>query len=231
MMKNVILLHGALGAKVELAGLEQALAHQYKVFSLEFDGHGQTPIKNGFSISDFADTLRDFMQANQLEGADVFGYSMGGYVALYLAAEHPGLIGRIVTLGTKFHWTPEAAAQEVRMLNPDVIEEKVPKFAAYLAKLHGADLWKQNMRNTAQLMLDLGNGELLESRFAAIQSPCFIGLGQRDTMVSLEETQHAVHEIPNAVFFSLDNTEHPLAKVDVRILVEKMDEVLNRTTR
>ena len=224
--KNIILLHGALGAKAELAGLHQALALNNNVFALEFDGHGQTPIKNGFSIPDFADNLRDFIQDNNLEGADVFGYSMGGYVALYLAAQQPALISRIVTLGTKFLWSPEAAEQEVRRLNPDMIEEKVPKFAAYLAQLHGTDLWKSNMRNTAQLMRDLGNNELLESRFEAIQNTCFIGLGQRDTMVSLEETRHAVHKMPYASFFSLADTEHPLTKVDTGLLAATIDEVL-----
>ncbi len=225
-MRKLILLHGALGAKAELAALEKALAKNFQVHTLEFDGHGQTAIQAGFSILDFAENLRSFIQANKLEGADVFGYSMGGYVALYLAAEHPGLLGRIITLGTKFHWTPEAAAKEVRMLNPDIIEEKVPKFAQYLAQLHGADLWKENMRNTAQLMLDLGNNELLANRFASIQNPCFIGLGERDVMVPLEETQNAVNKLPNASFFSLTDTEHPIGKVDVELLAGKIMEVL-----
>jgi pimeloyl-ACP methyl ester carboxylesterase len=225
-MRKIILLHGALGASAELVALEKALTEKFDVYTLEFDGHGQTALGKDFSVPHFAENLHAFIEANELHGADVFGYSMGGYVALYLAAEHPNLLGRIVTLGTKFHWTPEAAAQEVRMLNPDIIEEKVPKFAAYLAQLHGADLWKENMRNTAQLMLDLGNNELLASRFSSIQNPCFIGLGERDVMVTLEETQNAVNKLPNASFFSLANTEHPLAKVDVELLAGKIEEVL-----
>jgi pimeloyl-ACP methyl ester carboxylesterase len=51
---------------------------------------------------------------------------MGGYVALKTAVLHPGRIEAIVTLGTKFHWDPENASNEVRMLNPEKIEEKVP---------------------------------------------------------------------------------------------------------
>lgn len=225
-MNKIILLHGALGASAELVALEKALSQNFSVYTLEFDGHGQTEIGKDFSVPHFAENLHDFIEENELHGADVFGYSMGGYVALYLAAKAPEMIGRIVTLGTKFHWTPEAAAQEVRMLTPEIIEEKVPKFAAYLAQLHGADSWKQNMRNTAQLMLDLGNLELLGSRFASIQNRCFIGLGERDVMVTLEETQNAVNRMPNASFYRLANTEHPLAKVDVELLAGKIDEVL-----
>ena len=47
------------------------------------------------------------------------GHSMGGYVALKLALKRPELVDRIITLGTKFNWTPEVAAKEVKMLNPD----------------------------------------------------------------------------------------------------------------
>jgi hypothetical protein len=45
-------------------------------------------------------------------------------------------------------------------------------------------------------------------------------------MVTLEETQNAVNKLPNASFFSLANTEHPLAKVDVELLAGKIEEVL-----
>jgi pimeloyl-ACP methyl ester carboxylesterase len=226
MMNKLILLHGALGAAAELRALQESLAAKHQVYVLEFEGHGQTALRHGFSIPDFAANLRNFIQANELEGAYVFGYSMGGYVALYLAAEAPGLLGRIVTLGTKFHWTPEAAAQEVRMLNPERIEEKVPKFATYLAQLHGAERWKENMHNTAQLMLELGRHELLAKRFATIPNRCFIGLGDRDAMVTPEEMQNAVNQLPKATFFTLHNTEHPLAKVDVQLLAQQLETLL-----
>jgi len=221
-MKKIILLHGALGAKAELLPLQEALSQHFDVYVLEFQGHGSTPIQTVFSIPDFASQLRNFVEENELQGSSIFGYSMGGYVALYLASECPGLLGEIITLGTKFHWTPESTAKEVRMLQPEKIEEKAPKFAAYLASLHGADNWKTQMHNTAQLMLDLGANELLESRFAKIENRCFIGLGTLDEMVTLEETQHVVNRIPNAAFFSMENTLHPLARVDVELLAGRI---------
>jgi pimeloyl-ACP methyl ester carboxylesterase len=225
-MKNIILLHGALGAKTELLPLANTLSEDFQVHVLEFEGHGETPIKFGFSIPHFADNLKTFITDNKFEGADVFGYSMGGYVALYLAANYPELLGDIITLGTKFHWTPEVASQEVRMLNPEKIEEKVPKFAAYLAQLHGADSWKQNMSNTAQLMLDLGNNELLHNLFVQVKNTCHIMLGDADEMVTRDESLKATSAIPNANFQLLENTVHPIARVHVEFLAEKIREVL-----
>jgi pimeloyl-ACP methyl ester carboxylesterase len=225
-MKNLILLHGALGAKTELLPLAKALRHEFQVHILEFEGHGETPFKVGFSIPSFASNLKAFILEHELEGADVFGYSMGGYVALYLAAEQPGLLGRIITLGTKFHWTPETASREVRMLNPEKIEEKVPKFAVYLAQLHGNDTWKTQMLRTAQLMLDLGNNDLLQNRFAQVSNKCYIMLGDSDDMVTKEETENAVSSIPDATFHLLDNTAHPIARVSVDTLALKIRSLL-----
>ena len=44
--------------------------------------------------------------------ADIFGYSMGGYVALHAARRHPERIGSIMTLGTKFAWDTPTAEKE-----------------------------------------------------------------------------------------------------------------------
>lgn len=225
-MNKIILLHGALGAKIELMPLENALAQNFEVHTLEFEGHGSAPLVSGFSIPHFAENLREFIEIKQLHGAAVFGYSMGGYVALYLAAEFPEMVGDVITLGTKFDWSPTTAQQEVKKLNPDAIEEKVPKFAAYLAALHSADRWKTQMKNTAQLMLDLGANELLQKRLASIENRCFIGLGDSDELVSREETLAAVAALPHAQFFTLENTVHPIAKVDFGVLAGKINAIL-----
>lgn len=224
--KKLILLHGALGAKIELLPLANSLKKNFIVHALEFEGHGSSPMKSGFSIPHFAKNLHEFIEENQLHGAAVFGYSMGGYVALYLAAEHTNSLGDIITLGTKFNWMPASAIQEVKRLNPDKIEEKVPEFAGYLAQLHGTDFWKEQMQLTAQLILGLGENELLNKRFSKIKNRCFIGLGELDEMVSQEESFAAVEALPNAAFYELKNTTHPIGKVDADVLAGKITEIL-----
>jgi pimeloyl-ACP methyl ester carboxylesterase len=226
-MKNLILLHGALGSKAELIPLKEALKASYQVHTLEFDGHGTTLVQVGFSIPVFAQNLKTFILDNHLIGADIFGFSMGGYVGLYLAAQNPDLLGRIITLGTKFNWNQETAETESKKLNPEKIEEKVPKFARYLASLHGDTFWKTNVQLTATLMRTLGNDNLLESHFSHIQNNCFIGLGSLDTLVSLEETEHAIEQLPHAQFYSLANTPHPISQVDTLLLAKKISELLN----
>jgi pimeloyl-ACP methyl ester carboxylesterase len=106
-MKNIILLHGAIGAKDQLEPLAIELKQNgYTVYTLSFSGHGQTPFQTHFGIEQFALELEQFIKENNLQQPTVFGYSMGGYVALYLAHQQPTLLGNIITLGTKFEWNP-----------------------------------------------------------------------------------------------------------------------------
>lgn len=226
-MKPILLLHGALGAAVQLEPLSRELAGKYAVHILEFAGHGNTPSDAAFSIDGFVEQLREYLDARQLKNIVVFGYSMGGYVALKLASRHPEYFEKIITLGTKFNWTPESAEREVQFLNPEKIELKVPAYASMLAGLHSASSWKTVMQKTAEMMLRLGNGEAMTNEdFEKIQTPCCLGLGDEDKMVSLEETQHIAKLIPNSGIEILENTPHPIDKVDSQVLA---DLILNHT--
>ena len=219
-MKNIILLHGAIGAKDQLEPLAAELKQQgYNVFTLSFSGHGQTPFASNFGIEQFALELEQFIKINNLDKPTVFGYSMGGYVALYLAHQNPNILGNIITLGTKFEWSPEIAQKEVKMLDSKIIIEKVPKFAETLQKRHGQD-WELLLQKTAEMMISLGNNKALTlNNFASIENKALIGLADKDNMVSLEETTAVYKQLKNGAMYMLPNTKHPIETVDVGLLV------------
>lgn len=218
-MKNIILLHGAIGAKDQLELLAVELKQQgYNVYALNFSGHGQTPFQTHFGIEQFALELEQFITINNLQQPTVFGYSMGGYVALYLAKQQPTLLGNIITLGTKFEWSPEISAKETKMLDSKTIIEKVPKFAEALQKRHGND-WELLLQKTAEMMLNLGNkNALLLNDFASIENKVLIGLADKDNMVTLEETVAVYKQLKNGAMYMLPNTKHPIETVNCILL-------------
>jgi pimeloyl-ACP methyl ester carboxylesterase len=71
------------------------------------------------------------------------------------AAKHPERVRSVVTLGTKYLWTPEGLQKELRMLDPDAMEAKVPAFARMLAESHGEHRWKGLVAAIAKSMTDL----------------------------------------------------------------------------
>ena len=89
-MQHLILLHGAIGAKQQLEPLSNALSPQFNIHLINFPGHGGRAMPaSAFSIELFASDVLGYMKENNIEQANVFGYSMGGYAAVYLAKHHP----------------------------------------------------------------------------------------------------------------------------------------------
>jgi pimeloyl-ACP methyl ester carboxylesterase len=219
-MQPLILLHGAIGAAAQLAPLADALSAHYSVHTLHFTGHGGRPYgTEQFSMKLFANDILGFMEEQRLEKASIFGYSMGGFAGMCLAKDHPDKVDKIITLATKYHWDPAIAAKEIQMLNPDKIEQKVPAFAATLRDLHAPNDWKDVLKKTADMMTALGNDNTLKlADHSSISTPALLLLGDRDKMVSLDETVAVYKALPNAQMGILPNTPHPLEQVDTQLL-------------
>ncbi len=226
--QNIILLHGALGSRDQLKPLKNLLSTQFNVYDLNFEGHGDKPSDQNFSIELFSNNLHELLQKLNIKKTHLFGYSMGGYVALHFTLNHPNYVKSIMTLGTKFDWTKETAAKEVKMLDPVKIEEKVPAFAQYQKNLHTAQSWKSVMKKTAKMMIALGNGNRLKEKdLTRINQHVIIGIGESDNMVSLEESKHAANTLAKGELKILSGCKHPIEKVNLEELSNILFALIN----
>ena len=219
-MTPILLLHGALGSLTQLEPLKEFLEQEGKtVYSMNFSGHSQRSFAEMFGIEQFATDVITFLEANQLDKVQIFGYSMGGYVAVRLALNHPEKVESIVTLGTKFDWDLESATREVAKLNPEKIEEKVPAFARILQQRHSPELWKQLLERTSEMMLALGKQPLLnDDNLKEISAPVTICLGDKDDMAARRFSEQVAKILRNGKFILFENTLHPIEKVNLEIL-------------
>ncbi|MBL7859102.1 MAG: alpha/beta hydrolase [Cyclobacteriaceae bacterium] len=215
-MSSILLLHGALGSQLQLRELQLALEqHGNITYTLDFSGHCGVPFSpDGFGIERFSLDVLEFLQERQLTEVNIFGYSMGGYVALWFALQHPELVGKILTLGTKFDWSPESAHREVIKLDPEKIAVKVPAFARILEHRHSPSKWKELLHRTADMMTRLGATPLLtEEILRKINHPVLICLGDRDDMADRDYSLAVSDLLPNGKFLALAETPHPIEKV------------------
>jgi esterase/lipase len=228
-MQHLLLLHGAIGAKDQLEELERALQENFIVHRINFSGHGGENFSDKpFSIALFADEVLNYLSSQNIEQASIFGYSMGGYVAMYLAKYHPGKINKVITLAIKFYWDEATAVKESGMLNAEKIEEKIPAFVQVLAKRHAPNDWKIVLQKTKDMLVEMGNkNPLLLEDYASISQPILVMLGDKDKMVSMEETEAVYEKLPNGKLMVLPETEHPIEKVDVGQLSEILIEWVN----
>jgi pimeloyl-ACP methyl ester carboxylesterase len=218
-MEPLLLLHGAMGSRVQLQPLVEMLSGNYNVYSMDFAGHGGREVPEVLSISAFANEVIEWLKENGLQKINLFGYSMGGYVALYLAKHYPEVVESVTTFATKLHWDKETAAKEVAMLQPEVIERKVPKFAAELQERHNRSDWKLLMKRTGEMIKTMGDSNPLQSDdYKQLQCPVLLMLGDRDKMVTLDETVEVYRNIPDAQLAVLPGTRHAIEQADYKMV-------------
>lgn len=228
----ILCLHGAIGSSAQLHRLVERLSENFPaVHAFDFTGHGGKSLPSvQFSIQLFAEDLLRWMDERQISKADIFGYSMGGYVAMYIARHYPERIGKIMTVATKLAWDIPTSQKEVKMLDPQKIAEKVPKFAAALAERHSPVKWEDVLSKTAELMLSLGkNPEMNDDDFAALEHEIQLCVGDRDTMVSIEETIRVYRLMKNARFAVLPSTPHPIEQMNVDLLADVFQRFVSNT--
>jgi len=228
-MSDLVLLHGALGARTQLDPLAEALHPAFHVHQLDFEGHGNAaPRGRPFRMQHFGENVIDLIDSLGLERVRLFGYSMGGYVAVHLAMTRPDRVDRVVTLGTKFRWDPATATRDVARLNPDTIRAKVPRFAEELAARHnGAAGWERVLADTADLLRDLGDNPLLtDATLAAITQPVRVIVGDQDTTVSVDESTTVARILGAGSLTVLPDTPHPIEQVNVDVLAPVLVEFL-----
>jgi pimeloyl-ACP methyl ester carboxylesterase len=216
-----LLLHGALGSGAQVQPLADLLTDQRPVLVFTFPGHGGDDVPtDGYRMRDLADALSHFLREEVDGPVEIFGYSMGGYVAAMVATELPERISGITTLGTKWAWSPEIARREVAMLDPDIIREKVPALAQLISDRHQPQPWESIVRATAAMMLKLGEAPpLLPERMADVAIPVTILRGGADRMVSADESHAAAKAFARGQYHELPDQKHPLEQVDLHQLL------------
>lgn len=229
MPNTILLLHGAIGSSEQLKPLASILQEEgFDPKLFDFIGHGGREIPDSFSIDLFAMELLNWMDDNGFSHVNIFGYSMGGYVALYLARHYPERVGKIMTLASKLAWDVPTAEKEMKMLNPEKIAEKIPKFAQALGQRHAPQDWKLVLNRTAEMMKDMGeNSPLREDDFRSIKHEVRMMVGDRDTMVSIEETVMVYRLLNNGSLSVLPVTPHPIEQISTTILQREIESFFN----
>jgi pimeloyl-ACP methyl ester carboxylesterase len=184
----LVLLHGALMTIENFGEVLPSLAESRQVIVIEQQAHGRTAdIDRPFSYAQMADDTAALLEQLGIEQADIFGYSMGGGIALDLALRHPDLVRKLVVA---------AAASSNDGIYPEVLEG--------IEKLKPEDLagspWQEAYAEVAPNPEDwpalLGKVQQMDKEFegwspetiSSIEAPALIVVGDADIV----RPEHAV---------------------------------------
>ena len=89
---TVVLLHGVGTTSWMWRRLVADLSGSLRVLTIDLPGHGENAATAWTSMADTVSRVAEVVRAVAPEGGHLVGLSLGGYVALDLAAEHPELV-------------------------------------------------------------------------------------------------------------------------------------------
>ena len=226
--EKIIFLHGALGAAQNFVPLLEICKAEFECTLLDFPGHGNNEMVLEFSIEKLSDYLIDYISAHFTAPVSIFGYSMGGYIALHALTLRPELFNKVMTLATKFHWNEMEASKQLSMLNTEKIEAKIPQFASQLQQLHPAHDWKEVVNRTSQLIQHLGAHPPLDMQILhTLENAVCIGLGDHDSMVTMIETENIYRQLKNGNMYVIPNMQHPIEKMNTTLIYQMMKDFFN----
>lgn len=134
----LVLLHGLSANAHEFGGLIAAgLSPAFRVVAPDLRGRGQSDKPaTGYSMADHARDVLALMDALGLERAVLGGHSFGAYLAVYIAANHPERVTKLIVIDAALTVNPRVG----EMLKPslDRLTRVLPSAAAYLAEVRAA---------------------------------------------------------------------------------------------
>jgi pimeloyl-ACP methyl ester carboxylesterase len=97
----VLLLHGNMSSSLFWDVALGRLLPQYTVYALDLRGFGASSyVRPITELSDFAQDVKQFSDALGLRSFDLIGWSMGGGVAMQVAADYPELVNKLVLIAS-----------------------------------------------------------------------------------------------------------------------------------
>jgi pimeloyl-ACP methyl ester carboxylesterase len=194
-----------------------ALADRFRVLALDLPGFGYSDRPAGVDLSQTAqaERLREFMERMGVERAVVLGHSMGGAIALRLAAAHPERVERLIVVAApspdqrivpriaRFArlLLPAALAMLFRegrvrralgriVYDPSFVEEDLVEGYARPLRLHGTTA------SIARMVGDMVHDPRIS--LSAIRTRTLLLWGEADPVVPLHVAHRLHAELPDA---------------------------------
>ena len=235
--RPLVLLHGAY-MTIDLMGpIVPELAKSRQVIAVELQGHGRTAdVDRPLTYEQMADDTAGLIRTLDIEQADVFGYSLGGGVALQLAVRHPGIVRKLVVASASFSsdGMPAVALEMFPAITPELFAgspieeayqrtapnpEDFPKLVEKLTHLDTTPFsWPERdiARIAAPTLIVLGDSDGIRLEHA-VELFKLLGGGVMGDLQGLPKSQLAVlpgttHYVPPG-FGLLDRTEWLVAMI------------------
>jgi pimeloyl-ACP methyl ester carboxylesterase len=153
----LILLHGGLGTVEMFKDILPSFTKCRRVIGVDLQAHGRTAdIDRPLSFELMADDIAGMIRLLGFEQADIFGYSLGGGVALQTAIRHSQVVRKLVLVSAPYKrdgWYPEVLIGMSQM-GPEAAKpmKQSPIYEAYARLAPRREDWPLLLAKLGQLL-------------------------------------------------------------------------------
>ena len=182
----LILLHGNGESGAYFARQIEYFSRFFRVIAVDTRGHGRSPRGEApFTIRQFAEDLRAFMDEKAVEKADLLGFSDGGNIALVFALRYPERVNRLILNGANLF----GGGVKARYQLPIVLGYRIASLFAGRSE--------KARRNAEMLGLMVNDPAIDPEALCAVKSKTLVVAGTRD-MIRERHTRLIAEKIPGA---------------------------------
>ncbi|GAC1510622.1 MAG: hypothetical protein NVS2B12_27100 [Ktedonobacteraceae bacterium] len=219
----LILIHGLASSMGLWAGLEQSQLEGSEIISYDLRGHGASERATGaHTLSKHVADLKGLLAALSIKRATFAGLSLGGMIAMELAASNPEMVAGLALLDTtaafpqatrdlffelassaSFNGMPAITDKFLQLsFSPRFIEENPKMFASVRKGMLASDA--ASIAAAARMVARID----LHPRLAAIQCPTHVIVGAQDQLTPPALAQELVAGIKGAQMHVIENSGH-----------------------
>lgn len=215
----VLLIHGLGGNAEDWRNLAPYLTKAgYRVIMPDLPGYGRSeqPANFSYSIADEASTVVAFMDALNLHQVELGGWSMGGWIAQTVAANHPERVSRLIlfdSAGLKLQpswdtrlFTPQNKT-ELEQLDA-LLMPNPPQVPAFIAR----DILHHSRKNAwiiqRALASMLTGNDVTDSKLPTLKMPVLIVWDDLDQITPVSEGHNMHNLIPTSELFLITGCGH-----------------------
>jgi 2-succinyl-6-hydroxy-2,4-cyclohexadiene-1-carboxylate synthase len=189
----VLVLHGFTGCAEAMEGVAAALRDRRRVLRPDLLGHGASdaPRDTGlYTIESAATQLVGMLDALAIERAHVLGYSMGGRLALALAALHPLRVRSLLAIGARAGFA-DPAERAARIRDDERLADEIERdgVAAFVERWSALPLFAGQHRLGAAALAEARRQRLAQRAHGLAASLRGMGAGAQ---TPLEGRLHAI---------------------------------------
>lgn len=219
--QDMILIHGKGYSKENMDRLFQYYKDHCHVVSYDVRGHGESDKPPAFTLEDDVADLAALVKEMGLVKPVVIGFSMGSYITLKTAEEHPDLFSRIVLIGTKGGGATsstqkiEQNAASAGMSREEIARQIIRK--VFAPQVSMADIASFDTEISSSVKLtpaeqeaitkSLQNFDLLSSA-GNVSIPALVLTGEYDGINPPAEGKKIANALPDARFEVIPNAGH-----------------------